>query len=772
MNPETAFTLAEDGWFHIATPGEWPHKPTGLTQILDDEAMSEIVKAFVEFKAAPNWPGVLIDFDHQSLDQDKPTTAAGWISDLESRDTGLWARVRWSDIGRKSIEGGRYRFISPVWKSTDCKMLGEDRIRPLKLMNCAVTNDPNIKGLFPLSNSATAPIEFTAPAMPIENRRPLTRDQEIAIIMKKRGGGGASAPAQPASTSQGPAASQPPTVIGDPTAAHMRGQPAPPAPPQPGTIASDPTAANWYGGQLRPEVETMRAKARREATEAQQQANQQAEIQWARAELLKRAWENAKPKPKENQESGSANDALALARSNMGSKRKATKKTKEPRAPNNPAAGTPAGTTTPTAQAATPPAAADPYAGFVDPPSRADVERYKSLGLDQDENGEWKTEWELKQSGYVEDENGNWTKKAVASHVPAPPPPTQYTSTHTWTPDTYGNRRAELDFIQNSIRLAKKMTDQQLKWWFATMGQRGGGGGSTATRDHDARISSYNQQIANLESSRRERPEMFAPEGIRNWRDTQKRLMRENADSGTILAAVAADKAHNKNVRDYLRAQKRSIKRRFKDKGAQERALERERKSEIAHHDKAVRDWQRDDDRITREIRRLEGRRDEEVAKASDSELKAQAKDATEGGKTQRALMAALSRAHVADQKTQREREKIQGRIDRDEAKAALAAGREAERAEARAIQAEIRRNDPDSIVAAQNRRSQLARTALTKNQNIAAVRLLYPEHASRIDAFEARLPPIMERARVDRDQAGKMLAYETDLLIADLNQG
>ena len=161
------FALPEDGWFNIATRGEWPHKPTGLTQIIDDIAADEIIKAFTEFRAAPNWPGVLVDFDHQSLDQDKPTVAAGWIVDLQKRDNGLWAQIRWSDIGQKAIEGGRYRFISPVWRSSDCAKLDNDRVRPLKLMNCAVTNDPNIRGLFPLSNSAKVTTTISAPPMDI-----------------------------------------------------------------------------------------------------------------------------------------------------------------------------------------------------------------------------------------------------------------------------------------------------------------------------------------------------------------------------------------------------------------------------------------------------------------------------------------------------------------------------------------------------------------------------------------------------------------------------
>jgi len=174
------FTLPDDGWFHIATPGEWPHKPTGLLQVLDEDAMQSIVASFDDCSKQSNWPGVLIDFDHQSLDVDKPSVAAGWIVSLEKRPTGIWAQIRWSDLGKKSIEGGRYRFISPVWRSTDCALLGDDRIRPLKLMNCAVTNDPNIKGLFPLSNSSSdIPMRFAPPAMPIT---------QPMIALRNRGG--------------------------------------------------------------------------------------------------------------------------------------------------------------------------------------------------------------------------------------------------------------------------------------------------------------------------------------------------------------------------------------------------------------------------------------------------------------------------------------------------------------------------------------------------------------------------------------------------------
>ena len=72
---------------------------------------------------------------------------------LTSNEAGLWAKIRWSDVGEEAVKGGRYRFLSPVWSRSDCEDLGNGRVRPKRLLNAAVTNDPNLKGLRPLSNS-------------------------------------------------------------------------------------------------------------------------------------------------------------------------------------------------------------------------------------------------------------------------------------------------------------------------------------------------------------------------------------------------------------------------------------------------------------------------------------------------------------------------------------------------------------------------------------------------------------------------------------------
>ena len=161
MNLTTDFQPAPDGWFHIAPHGTFPH-PNGALQVIDAEACEAMSRAFREEARLPNFPGLLVDFDHSSHDPAQPTTAAGWIAGLEPRGDGLYAQIRWSDLGHQALTGGRYRLASPVWNRADCDQWsapvasrdGQETVhlRPRRLDRLALTNDPNLPGLMPLSN--------------------------------------------------------------------------------------------------------------------------------------------------------------------------------------------------------------------------------------------------------------------------------------------------------------------------------------------------------------------------------------------------------------------------------------------------------------------------------------------------------------------------------------------------------------------------------------------------------------------------------------------
>jgi phage I-like protein len=158
------FKLPEDGWYHLAPKGEYAHPESGLIQVIDDPALAAMANRFGLDSKVPHFPGLLVDFDHFSYDPEKSSEAAGWIMALENRADlpgekgqtgGLWAQIRWSDEGQAALERGRYRLISPVWLPKDVAKLDNARIRPLRLDSAGLTNNPNLKGMVPLSNRQT-----------------------------------------------------------------------------------------------------------------------------------------------------------------------------------------------------------------------------------------------------------------------------------------------------------------------------------------------------------------------------------------------------------------------------------------------------------------------------------------------------------------------------------------------------------------------------------------------------------------------------------------
>lgn len=754
MNP-ALFNLPEDGWFHIAAFGEWPHKPTGLTQIIDEESADEIIKAFKEFAAAPNWPGILVDFDHQSLDQDKPTVAAGWIIGLAKRPTGLWAQIRWSDLGRKSLEGGRYRFISPVWRASDCAKLGDDRIRPLKLMNCAVTNDPNIKGLFPLSNSGKADTPIVAPPMEIphtteappssgakptvsipaaflRNRAPLT-DKQRRYLWAQRG-----------RETSGPPTSGTPTNPFTWRAPSSPSSAAPPAAPSPTEAAPGPQSGN-------------RVRSLEEA------------------ESIAREIANLPP-------GATAEDINAILD-------KYRTRPTQGRAEQKPAA--------PTAQAAAPQAPAAPGTATARTQEardqQAEIQRVAAMTpaertayqLSKKEDWELAHEWEQAELSYnravkLGDEStaqawigqmeaiaaeaarrtGQATPEAVAAAPTAPAAqgyrpgelqPTTYTYASKWSP-SYKNRRAELEFLRNS----SFMTDDQRKAMFARLGAGYSYGGPRATRDHDMRIRSYDQQIAALEASRRPRPERGDYE-YRNWRETKARLIAAGAGPTEILAAIKADKAHNRAVRDRINSIKRDLKKVYKTPGARERAYQRRMDHEKRNHEKAVRDWEKSEDAITKAIRGLRAKRDEEVAKKADSELKAQAKEADRALKLEVKTRQSLERAYREYEKTQRQREK-------DEARAKLQQDKTAEKQRQERLRARQKEQEQESPVVAARRefaRIKAFDDAVVKNLWDTAASLDKTGDRVALAALKERLAPLYKLAQRDPKTASNMIRAE-----------
>ncbi len=144
--PDGEFEFPKDNWYLIAPLGDHPHTESGFVQVVDADSVAAMANSAAKGKE------LLVDFDHESWDNKKRTTAAGWIQNLEARLDGLWAQIRWSGSGKTALKNGDYRFISPVWTFANCQQIDETHVRPLTLSDAGLTNRPNLQGLPALSN--------------------------------------------------------------------------------------------------------------------------------------------------------------------------------------------------------------------------------------------------------------------------------------------------------------------------------------------------------------------------------------------------------------------------------------------------------------------------------------------------------------------------------------------------------------------------------------------------------------------------------------------
>lgn len=162
------FNLPKDGWIMLLPMGKFPgtlrtyaggeETRESIDQVFDQQAIEAIAASWNARKSemGANFPGMLVDYDHFSHDEDKPTGAAGWIEAVEIRQDGLWGLPRWSQDGRAKLEGGMYRLVSPVLSGFE--RVGEENgkkvLRPTVLERLALTNDPQLRGMPPVSNRA------------------------------------------------------------------------------------------------------------------------------------------------------------------------------------------------------------------------------------------------------------------------------------------------------------------------------------------------------------------------------------------------------------------------------------------------------------------------------------------------------------------------------------------------------------------------------------------------------------------------------------------
>ena len=106
---------------------------------------------------------LLVDKDHSSVKKgtEKDTSAMGWIHSFKKGIEGLWAKIRWTNIGRNLVENRVFRFLSPVFT-----LHGD---KPTNMLNVALTNQP----------------AFQDKAKPIINNKPNMEELEMTITKEE-----------------------------------------------------------------------------------------------------------------------------------------------------------------------------------------------------------------------------------------------------------------------------------------------------------------------------------------------------------------------------------------------------------------------------------------------------------------------------------------------------------------------------------------------------------------------------------------------------------
>ena len=106
---------------------------------------------------------LLVDKDHSSVKKgtEKDTSAMGWMHSFKKGIEGLWAKIRWTNIGRNLVENRVFRFLSPVFT-----LHGD---KPTNMLNVALTNQP----------------AFQDKAKPIINNKPNMEELEMTITKEE-----------------------------------------------------------------------------------------------------------------------------------------------------------------------------------------------------------------------------------------------------------------------------------------------------------------------------------------------------------------------------------------------------------------------------------------------------------------------------------------------------------------------------------------------------------------------------------------------------------
>lgn len=168
---------------------EWIHlAPNGAIETFDGRGPYEIQdpQAVIEASFAARGE-IEIDVNHASFTAAKAggeAPARGWITEMQSRDDGIWGRVRWTAVGEQLVADRAYRRISPVFQ-----VASPDKPIVTAILNASLVNRQNLRGLTALNHEQEEPMGFLGKlAAYLGLGADASEDQIMAAVKKMKGG--------------------------------------------------------------------------------------------------------------------------------------------------------------------------------------------------------------------------------------------------------------------------------------------------------------------------------------------------------------------------------------------------------------------------------------------------------------------------------------------------------------------------------------------------------------------------------------------------------
>lgn len=149
-------------WFQTFPPyGRYPvggtiEKAADDAEFVFDEAAAKaVMESFRNAAKDPQWPGILVDEEHYSLDRSKSSAAMAWAKDIRQEPDGsIWTRWEFTPKGRELWESKTLLNRSPVFA---CARSGKE-YRPTALLSIGMTNTPHFRELSNLAAARAAEV--------------------------------------------------------------------------------------------------------------------------------------------------------------------------------------------------------------------------------------------------------------------------------------------------------------------------------------------------------------------------------------------------------------------------------------------------------------------------------------------------------------------------------------------------------------------------------------------------------------------------------------